>query len=267
MGWSTRRATFAIVFVVSVCWLAATAGMSIATNTTQSTTPYQVVTHDNMKDWKIDVGPGGSVTFDPQPADCAGPPPNGGKGALHLQVTPGDSYARLRNGDYNNTPLASLVALDYWTCDRNNNGQQWPFLRINVDWNGDQQPDDAIFFEPSYQNTVEGGLCGTRSGQATPALKTWQHWDALRGTNGASANACWWSENDPTFMPGDVIRSLSDYIAQHPGATIVNPSGQLGAVQIVHGFSSASDQYDGYADLLRIGDMNPNSTVTYNYEP
>src|SRR5205085_2378420 len=80
-----------------------------------------------------------------------------------------------------NTPLASLVALDYWTCDRNNNGQQWPFLMLDVDWNGDQQLDDIIFFEPSYQNTLEGGACGTVSGQPTPVLKTWQHWDALRG--------------------------------------------------------------------------------------
>jgi hypothetical protein len=243
------------------------ASSALAVNQTQSTTPYQVVRHDNMKDWKIDVGPGGTVTFDAQPADCAGPPPNGGSGALHLQVTPGDSWARLRNGDYNNTPLASLVALDYWTCDRNNNGQQWPFLRLNIDWNGDHQPDDAIFFEPSYQNTAEGGACGTLSGQATPTLKTWQEWDALRGSNGANANACWWSENDATFQPGDIIRPLSQYVAAHPGSAIVNPSGQLGAVQIVHGFSSPSDNYDGYADLLRIGDMNPNSTVTYNFEP
>jgi hypothetical protein len=262
-----RRATLAVAFVVSLCCSAVTAGVSLAANTTQSVTPYQVVTHDNMKDWKISVGPGGTVTFDPQPADCAGTPANGGKGALHLQVTPGDSFARLRNGDYNNTPLASLVALDYWTCDRNNNGQQWPYLMLDVDWNGDQQFDDIIFFEPSYQNTAEGGLCGTGSGQPTPVLKTWQHWDALKGSNGANANACWWSLNDPTFQSGVVIRSLSQYVAAHPGATIVNPSGQGGGVQVVHGFASASDQYDGYADLLRIGDVNPNSTVTYNYEP
>lgn len=243
------------------------AGISVAATGTQSNTPVQVVTHDNMKDWKIDVGPGGTVSFDPQPADCAGTPPDAGKGALHLQVTPGDSWARLRNGDYNNTPLASLVALDYWTCDRNNNGQQWPFLMLNIDWNGDHQPDDIIFFEPSYQNPVEGGACGLQSNQPTPVLTTWQHWDALRGANGASANACWWSLNDPTFQPGDVIRSLSQYVQQHPGATIVNPSGTHPGVQIVHGFASASDQFDGYADLLRIGVRNPNSTVTYNFEP
>jgi hypothetical protein len=100
-----------------------------------------------------------------------------------------------------------LVALDYWTCDRNNNGQQWPFLMLNVDWNGDQQPDDIIFFEPSYQNPAEGGACGTMSGQPTPVLKTWQHWDALKGSNGANANACWWSLNE--LWPGRVRQGFT----------------------------------------------------------
>ena len=88
MGLSMRRAA-TVAFVV-VC-TAITASVALAANTTQSVTPYQVVTHDNMKDWKIDVAPGGTVTFDPQPVDCAGTPANGGKGAVHLQVTPGDS--------------------------------------------------------------------------------------------------------------------------------------------------------------------------------
>src|SRR5205085_8485486 len=110
MGWNARRSTLSVAVVVCACCSAAMASTALAANTTQSVTPYQVVTHDNMKDWKISVGPGGSVTFDPQPADCASTPANGGKGALHLQVTPGDSFARLRNGDYSNTPLASLVA-------------------------------------------------------------------------------------------------------------------------------------------------------------
>src|SRR5436305_12757125 len=112
MGWNPRYAALSVAFVAAVCCAAMTAGAALATNTSQSVTPYQTVTHNNMKDWKIDVGPGGTVTFDPQPPDCAGPPPNAGRGALHLQVTPGASYARLRNGNYNNTPLASPNALD-----------------------------------------------------------------------------------------------------------------------------------------------------------
>src|SRR5436305_3388749 len=131
--------------VVAVLFAALGAGSAQGANTTQTTTPYQVVTHNNMKDWKIDAF-NGTVTFDPQPTGCTGAPPNSGRGALHLQVDPGDGWARLRNGDYSNTPLASLVALDYWACDHTNNGQQWPFVMLNVDWNGDNQPDDIVFF-------------------------------------------------------------------------------------------------------------------------
>jgi hypothetical protein len=259
---STKRRTVWVAAISATCAMAS--GYAAAGQPDQTVTPYQVVTHDNQKDWKIDAV-GGAVTF--EPATTCDAPSARGAGAVRLTVAPGDGYARLRNGRYNNTPLASLVALDYWTCDNNNNGQQWPFLMLNVDWNGDHQADDIIFFEPSYQNPSEGGACGALSGQATPALHTWQHWDALRGSDGTTANACWWSANDATFMPGDVIRSLSQYVLQHPGAAIVNPSGNRGGVQIVHGFASPSDNFDGYADSFRIADNNPNSGVTYDFEP
>jgi len=250
------RAAVAAVFIAALALVAP----ALAAN------PTQVVTHDNQKDWKIDVF-NGTVTFDPQPPDCVAPPPDGGAGALHLTVDPGDGWARLRNGRFNNAPLASLNKLDYWTCDRMNNGQQLPFILLDVDWDGDHTVDDVIFFEPAYQNPVEGGMCGTDSAQAPQMLHQWQEWDALRGASGADANACWWSGNDPAFPPGFPIRSLKEYVAAHPGATIVNPDGNHGGVQIVHGFASPSDRFDGYADLFSIGARNPNMGVTFDFEP
>lgn len=262
MGPSAIRRVAAAAVIITASGFAT--GYALAAPGDKTATPYQVVTHDNQKDWKIDVFEG-AVTFEPaQGCDKASAI---GDGAVHLVVAPGDGWARVRNGDYNNTPLASLTALNYWTCDVNNNGQQWPFLLLDVDWNGDHQVDDNLFFEPSYQNADEGGACGAVSNQAKPMLGVWQQWDALRGDSGATSQACWWSANDPTFMPGDVIRSLSQYIAQHPNATIVNISGNKGGVQIVHGFASPSDNFDGYADSLNIADMNPNSGVTYDFEP
>lgn len=226
--------------------------------------PHQVVSRDNQKSWKIDQF-NGTVTFDPA-VGCNAPSVRG-DGALHLRVNPGDGWARLRNEQYNNAPLAELVALDYWACDNNNNGQQWPFILLNVDWNSDHETDDFIFFEPAYQNPVDGGACGLASAQPSPVLHTWQRWDALRGTNGADADACWWSVADPAFQPGFIIRPLRDYVAAHPGATIVNPSGNAGGVQIAHGFASPSDEFDGYLDEFRIATINPASAVTYDYEP
>ena len=53
----------------------------------------------------------------------------------------------------------------------------------------------------------------------------------------------------------------------------MNLDGNHGGVQVMHGFSSASDSYDGWVDAFTIGkDINKtnsqteNSTITYDYE-
>ena len=233
-----------------------------------------VVTHDNQDSWKIHVS-SGAVTFETDQCDAAETPL--GSGALHLVVVPGAgplTYARLRSTRYHRTYLRDLTRLDYYACDHKNNGQQWPFIVLEIDWDGNNTIDDEIVFEPAYQNASEGGTCGATSAQGPEVLDKWQYWDALRKDATASTyRACWWSVEDPAFPPGITIRSLSDYIAAHENAAIVNLDGNHGGVQIMHGFSDASDSYDGWADAFTIGkDVNntnsqrENSTVTYDYE-
>ncbi|HKO14824.1 MAG TPA: hypothetical protein VJU87_01240 [Gemmatimonadaceae bacterium] len=245
--------------------------------TTQEDLPYgntiHVVTHDDQDSWKVQVS-SGTVTFEEDQCDAAETPlPTG---ALHLVVVPGAgpyTYARLRSTRYHRTYLRDLSRLDYHACDQKNNGQQWPFLALEIDWNGDNTIDDEIVFEPAYQNAVQGGLCGLGSAQPDPVYDKWQFWDALRkdATNGDD-RACWWSVEDPTFPPGDVIRPLSQYIAAHQDAAIVNLDGNHGGVQVMHGFASASDSFDGWVDALTIGkDVNGtngqnNSTITYDFQ-
>lgn len=232
-----------------------------------------VVSRDNQDAWKIHVS-SGTVTFEEdkcQPASTPLP-----TGALHLVVVPGTgplTYARLRSTRYHRTYLRDLSRLDYYACDQKNNGQQWPFIVLEIDWNGDNSIDDEIVFEPSYQNPTEGGTCGAGSAQAMPAFDSWQFWDALRTDATTSGyRACWWSVEDPAFPPGFTIRSLSEYIAAHPDAAIVNLDGNHGGVQIMHGFSSASDSYHGWVDAFTIGkDVNDangrnNSTITYDFQ-
>jgi hypothetical protein len=147
---------------------------------------------------------------------------------------------------------------------------------LEIDRNGDNQIDDELIFEPAYQNPAEGGACGLGSAQGPETLDKWQYWDGLRkdpSGNPATFRACWWSVEDPAFPPGFVIRRLSDYIATYPNAAIVNLDGNHGGVQVMHGFASASDTFDGWVDAFTIGkDMNKtnsqteNSTVTYDYE-
>jgi len=234
-----------------------------------------VVTHDNQDSWKVHVS-SGTVTFENDECDPdATPLPSG---ALHLVVAPGIgplTYARLRATRYHRTYLRDLTRLDYWACDHKNNGQQWPFVVLEIDQDGDNVIDDEIVFEPAYQNASEGGMCGAVSDQGPEMLDAWQFWDGLR-TDAATGDfrACWWSvEEMEAFPPGFTIRSLSEYIAVHPNAAIVNLDGNHGGVQVMHGFSDASDSYDGWVDAFTIGkDINgssgqtQNSTVTYDFQ-
>src|SRR5438067_4421306 len=133
-----------------------------------------VVTHDNQDSWKIHVS-SGTVTCENEQCDSAETPH--GTGALHLVVVPGVgplTYARLRATRYNRTYLRDLSRLDYWACDHKNNGQQWPFIVLEIDWNGDNVIDDELIFEPPYQNAGEGGMCGALSSQGPEMLDEWQ---------------------------------------------------------------------------------------------
>jgi len=238
-----------------------------------------VVDRANKDGWKIDVGPGGAVTFQNEmTCDVTAAPPLP-PGALHLVVVPGDSYARLRSTRYHRTYLRDLTRLDYWACDENNNGQQWPYILLDIDWNGDNTIDDLIFFEPAYQNVAEGGACGAGSAQGPEMLQKWQFWDALR-KDGETFNACYWAASSPVVGgigtvgcgPGILTCSLSEYIAQHPDAAIINVDGNHGGVQIVHGFASPSDMFNGWVDAFTLGkDINTsngeaNSTITYDFQ-
>ncbi len=233
-----------------------------------------VVTHDNQDSWKVQVS-SGTVTFENDQCDPGETPlPSG---ALHLVVVPGIgplTYARLRATRYHRTYLRDLTRLDYWACDHKNNGQQWPFIVLEIDQNGDNVIDDELIFEPAYQNAGEGGTCGLGSAQGPEDYDVWQFWDGLRTdpTTG-EFRACWWSVEDPAFPPGFVIRSLSQYITAYPNAAIVNLDGNHGGVQVMHGFASASDSYDGWVDAFTIGkDINgsngqtQNSTITYDFQ-
>lgn len=233
----------------------------------------QGVERDNKSGWKIHVS-SGAVTFEENRCAPTPPPPHG---ALHLVVRPGTpgalTYARLRSTRYHRTYLRDLTRLDYYTCDVKNNGRQWPLIALEIDWDGNGRIDDELTFEPTYQNPVDGGLCGLGSNQGPPVLEQWQFWDALRKDPATGAfRACWWSVNDPTFPPGNVIRPLHQYLEEHPDAAIVNLDGNHGGVQVLHGSASETDSYDGWVDVFTIGkDMKKpsgqteNSTITYDF--
>jgi hypothetical protein len=239
-------------------------------------TAIHVVDRDNMDAWKIDVPTaGGAVTFeDDRTCDRLNTPLP--PGALHLVVFPGDAFARLRDTRYHRTYLHNLTRLDYYACDEMNNGQQWPFIILNIDWNGDNVIDDLIFFEPAYQNTAEGGDCGTSSAQGPEMPDKWQFWNALKIDATGDFLACYWALSSPFVGgtgtvgcgPGTNVCSLSNYIMQHPNAAIVNLDGNDGGVQVVHGFADPMNMFNGWVDAFSIGKNmnNSNSTITYDFQ-
>lgn len=191
----------------------------------------------------------GAVNFVTGPAT-----PPLGVGSAELKTgngtTGGDCSAELRNSAYAGVKLSALTALSYWTYDVSNNGSQFPYLELNIDTTGTgATPDDALFFEPPYQSTGNGGTDCAH--QAITVMNTWQQWDALNG--------CWWS-NSGTLNPGTGTGTLADYLAVYPNARILNSSSG-GGVHLVVGFASPGDKFDGNVDAFTI-----NST-TYDFEP
>jgi len=242
-----------------------------------------VVDRDNRDAWKIDVSSTGMVTFENDnmtcdPSEVPLPP-----GAVHLTLTQtqDNQHVRLRSTRYHRTYLRDLTRLEYHTCDEANNGQQLPFILLDIDWDGDNAIDDLIFFEPAYQNAVEGGACGVGSHQDVQTEHKWQFWDALR-VDGGTFKACYWAVSSSLVSggtetigcgQGEFVCSLSDYIGQHPNAAIVNVDGNHGGVQIAHGDASTGDTFNGWVDAFTIGkDINGssgqtnNSTVTYDFQ-
>ena len=167
----------------------------------------------------------------------------------------GDGAQELRNTGYANTALANITALSYSTYDTKNNGQQFPFIALEVNWNdGGSTNDDRLFFEPPYQTHASGN--GSLPDQGATALNTWQTWNALAGG--------WWANSGTGGCnPGTGVCAFSDYLLAHPGATLVNFPGALGGVELRVGQASPDDQFNGYVDNFTIGVSGANTTFDF----
>ncbi|MFZ1063215.1 MAG: MBG domain-containing protein [Acidimicrobiales bacterium] len=219
--------------------------------------------YDENYDAIVPTYPSDQVTFVPGP----GTPPLG-TGSLQLATGDGTTgatcAAALRNSNYNDVPLASLTALSYSTYDQVNNGQQFPFLELHINYGeGGQNADDSLFFEPPYQTPSTGSA--TCPDQGATVMDTWQTWNALTG--------CWWSNSGLLGNPGTGVFSLSQIIALYPSAYIVNMTDDLsgftpvsqGGIGVVVGETGDPDQFVGNVDDFTIGTAT--STTTYNFDP
>ncbi len=187
-----------------------------------------------------------------------GTPPLG-TGSANLSTgngtTGGDGASELRNTGYNGVLLSSITALSYSTYATQNNGQQFPYLGLEISTTGGTTPNDIIFFEPPYQTPTTGNP--SLPNQGTTTLNTWQSWNALTGG--------WW-DDDGNFNPGTGVGSLAAFLALFPDATIVNTTDGLGAIRFDVGFASPTDQFNGNVDDFTIGVNGMDTTFDFEAE-
>jgi hypothetical protein len=161
----------------------------------------------------------------------------------------------LRNTGYAGTGLADVTKLSYSTyVDQDGAGGQAPYIILQLDLDGNGTVDDLIFFEPVYQSAA----FFPSNPQPALQLDTWQRWDALNGG--------WWSVNGIAgASPGTGVKSIDDYLAEEPAATIVNSGNGAGGVRVVAGFGAGAwDNFIGNVDKFTI-EVDGQDT-TYDFE-
>ncbi len=171
----------------------------------------------------------------------------------------GDGAAILSNSGFAGVALSSITSLSYATYDTKNNGQQFPYLSLEVETSTGVF--DQLFFEPPYQTATTGNPLLPDQGATAPS--TWQTWNALEGG--------WWDNQGLCGSPGTGVASFATCEAALPGATIVNSFGTpgildgVGGIQLAVGFAGPTDQFDGNVDAVTIGDGG--GTTTFDFEP
>ncbi len=231
-----------------------------------------VVTDSDLKGWDLanyDVsndfdgpvtttsGTTGSFVFGPETAPL-------GDGSFEQIVGDGNDATRLRTSAFNGTPLADIVGMSYETYVTANGGAQATYIQLRIDRNNDGTWDDALFFEPVYQNGTYGMLYGQPNvpnqcggNPNCVSLGEWQSWDTDAGG--------WWSNLDSAGGPP--LTTLAAYAAQYPNAVLAN---DVQSVRMQAGFgapvwSNFQGNFDKFVITVQNG-LNTHTT-TYDFEP
>jgi hypothetical protein len=223
-----------------------------------------VVTPANLAGWTTQRQSCGALPITSSHTFVNGPAtPPAGTGSLRFQIgTNGDSFEAVRQSSFDGVRLADLKNLNYYTYVMQfGSGGQAVYLTLTLDTDGDGVADDALFFEPVYQNgtysthpaTVVPNQCG--SNPSCVVLGQWQPWNALIGG--------WWSNNEAGGPP---LWTLASYNAAHGGNVKIVQATSGGGVRLATGCGGdAWANFDGNTDKLTIGAQG-RGQITYDFE-
>lgn len=178
--------------------------------------------------------------------------------------TDGNDATRLRTSQFNGVALTDLEGLSYETYVAANGGAQATYVQIRIDRDANGTWDDALFFEPVYQNGGYSMLYGQPNVPnqcgANPncvSLNEWQSWDLDAGG--------WWSNLDSAGGPP--LTTIAAYAAQYPGAVLATDTD---SVRMQAGFGAPVwDNFKGNFDkfVIAVKTGTNTHTTTFDFEP
>ena len=189
----------------------------------------------------------------------ATPPLGTGSAELSTTVNGGGGGVGITTGAFDGTLLSSITSLSYSAYCAANNGQQFPYLALNVNLNDGSGNQDTLFFEPPYQTPAAGGPGVVNQGATV--MNQWQSWNAKIGS--------FWDNNGTLGYGGyGGVGTLAAFEAYYPNAAIADsspPYSMIDGVTLQVGFGSDGDTFTGYVDDVTIGTVA--GTTTYDFEP
>ena len=184
--------------------------------------------------------------------------PPAGAGSLRFALSDDTNPNRVeqfRTPAYDGRLLRDFRTLDFSTLQRPTGGnttpQQAPYLRLNLDTNGDGNRDHSLYFFPGNNGDLQ--------------QNAWQDWKAADGK---------WSVDGDAGPTGTV--TLRDYVVAHPDARIVNNNGGAadggGVAFLVGGGGDSQSNGEYFLDGVTIStvDAATGSTVSgtkFDLEP
>ena len=213
---------------------------------------------------RFEAGPVG-VPSDPEDPSTGAPPREAGSLEL-MQGINGNSLVMMRNTRYAGIKLSQIEHLEYYTytdfvTPNQQNLLEPPaiWIRLYIDKNTtDAVPfDDALTFEPTYQDDENGG------GQPEVELDRWQRWLA-RDNDASVPNGNWWLRS----AGRNTLLTLSQWIGTSGvgDATIVNPGGRGGVALGTGCGGTRWANFSGNTDAFTI-DVAGEPITTYDMEP